>query len=129
MDSSLTKENGGIFPADTNQKNELARQVIQKILTEDKVIFFTNTDYFTPNDLHVAKERGFKIIQLALEIEELQRRNKYRSEKEGYEDLSQWLKGMIRYQSEIKNAGLVDKTLDAKLPTADLALELMQYIK
>ena len=129
MDALLTRENGGVFPIDINRKNELAREVVRKILTEDKIIFFTNTDYFTLNDLFEAKRNGFKIIQLVLEIEELQKRNKYRSENKGYEDLSQWLGGMIRYQKEIKDAGLVDKILDAKLSPADLASEFMRSIK
>ena len=129
MDALLAQENRGVFPTDIQHKKELAARIVENIINRDAVIFFTNTDYFTLNDLKVAKEKGFKIIQLMLGIEELQKRNKYRMENEGYEDLSKWFAGMLRYQKEVKDAGLVDEELNANFPVAELALKLEDLIK
>ena len=129
MDELLAQENNDFFPTDIEQKNKLAQIIIHKILDENEIIFFTNTDYFTLTDLKIAKEKGFKIFQLVLGIEELQKRNADRIKNNGYEDQSQWFDGMLRYQKEIKDVGLIDEELDANLSTALLATNFLSIIK
>lgn len=130
IDEELTRLNKGEYPSDDKYKHEvLAPQVIDSVLDEDNILFFTNTDYFRVEDLKTAKNRGFKIVQLKLDLEELERRNKLRVEKEGYSDLSQWLKGMVDYQRKISEQGLVDLTLDASLPTEGIANDLFEVEK
>lgn len=46
-------------------------------------------------------------------------------EDEGYEDATQWLKGQIDNHRGIGEAGLVDRIVDATLPTA----EIVQLLK
>ena len=129
MDAFLTQENGGTFPMDIQRKKILASKIIENIINRDAIIFFTNTNYFTPNNLRAAKERGFKIIQLELGIKELQKRNQHRVRDEGCEDQSRWFEGMLRYQKEIKDAGLIDEELNANLPVAELVSKLADLIK
>jgi len=126
MDESLTRENGGQFPADAERKHKvLAPKIIQDVLQRESIIFFTNTDYLTEEDLETARKGGFVVIQLSLPLEELKRRNTQRMCDEGYEDQSQWLEGMLDYQERIKEKGLVDNVLDASLPTEDLAYQIL----
>lgn len=129
MDEELTLLNRGKFPSDYKLKYEIvAPKVINKILNREEIVFFTNTDYFTIKDLSHAKKLGFKIIQLQLSLEELIKRNESRMKNEGYDDMGQWLEGMLEYQAEIKDAGLVDKDIDANKSTELIAEELIEYI-
>jgi broad-specificity NMP kinase len=126
MDEELAKLNNNVYPSDDNYKHRvLAPKVVNNILDLDEIIFFTNTDYFTPQDLQKARRKGFKVIQLLLDIKELQRRNEYRVKNDGYSDLSQWFEGMINYQDNIKLKGLVDKEIVAAQPIEDIANELL----
>jgi len=129
IDEELTTLNGGEFPSDHNLKHQIvAPKVVKKILNQEAIVFFTNTDYFFVKDLNDAKKLGFKIIQLQLSLEELIKRNESRMKNEGYDDMGQWLEGMLEYQSEIKDAGVVDKVFDANKPTETIAEELIKYI-
>ena len=125
VDEELTKINGGTFPSDVDEKhNVLIPKIIADILAKKDVLFFTNTDYFTLEDLRKAKSLGFKIVQIDISLPELIRRNKYRMENEGYDDMTQWLEGMTDYQDALKQSGLVDQSLDATLPTDQIASTL-----
>ena len=130
IDEELTRLNKGAFPSDDKYKHEvLVPQVIDSVLKEDTILFFTNTDYFHQEDLETAKSKGFKIVQLALDLKELEKRNTLRVDNEGYSDLGGWLKGMVGYQKKIGELGLVDITLDASLPTAKIANILLDAVK
>ncbi|EKD58103.1 MAG: hypothetical protein ACD_57C00031G0011 [uncultured bacterium] len=129
VDEELTRLNNGIYPIDDEYKHTvLAPQIIKNILSRDNVVFFSNTDYFTFEDIKVARYNNFQIIQLSLDLKELQNRNKSRVEKDGYSDLSQWLEGMVNYQIQLKKAWLVDKVIDANQSTEDIAKELIEYL-
>lgn len=129
IDEELTLVNDGEYPTDARVKHEvLTPKVVEKILGLEKIVFFTNTNYFSIEDLTRAKSRGFKVIQLDLSLDELMRRNESRIKNEGYDDMGQWLEGMLRYQQEIKEAGLVDKLIDANKPTELIAKELTDFI-
>ena len=129
MDEELTKLNGGKYPTDLEYKhNVLARRIIQNVLGEDNIVFFTNTDYFTADDLKKARGMGFKIIQLSVDLDQLQQRNENRVKNDGYEDLSKWLGGMTRYQKEMKQKNLVDQVVDADLPTDKVVNELLKAL-
>lgn len=129
MDEKLTQMNGGKYPTDNKQKHTvLAPQIIKEVLNNDSLVFFTNTDYFTDRDLQIAHEKGFKIIQLFLSLEDLQTRNTYRVQHEEYADLSQWLEGMVFYQKELQKKQLVDKIILADKPTEAIAQELLEFL-
>ncbi|MFA6602913.1 MAG: hypothetical protein WCT01_03865 [Candidatus Shapirobacteria bacterium] len=126
MDEELTALNNGQYPTNTKYKHQvLAPKIINQVLLNPNIIFFTNTDYFTLNDLQQAKINGFKIVQLNLSLSELQKRNENRAKNEGYTDLSQWLPGMMEYQTKVFNANLVDKVIDASEPTSEIAQKLL----
>jgi hypothetical protein len=130
IDEELTRVNNGVYPTDDNYKHTvLTPQIIEDVLGRNEVVFFTNTDYFTLEDLKIAQKNGFRIVQLSLDLIELQKRNKFRVENEGYSDLSQWLEGMINYQTTIKEKGLVDKVIDAKQTTENIANELIEFLE
>lgn len=129
MDEELTRLNNNVYPTDDNYKHSvLTPKVVNSILDLNEIIFFTNTDYFTPQNLREARKKGFKVIQLLLNIEELQRRNEFRVKNEGYSDLSKWFEGMIKYQENIKLEGLVDKEIVATKPVEDIANELLREL-
>lgn len=129
VDEELTRVNNGVYPKDEKHKHTvLIPQIIEDILGRNEVVFFTNTDYFTLEDLGSAQKNGFHIVQLSLDLTELQKRNKFRVENENYSDLSQWLEGMINYQITIKEKGLVDKVIDAKQTTENIANELIEFL-
>ena len=125
MDEMLTEANNGEFPTDNHFKNTvLAPKVIAEILSKDEIIFFTNTDYLSMEDLRLAKEKGFKIVVLDITREELLKRNNIRVESEGYQDQGQWFDGMLKYQQQLKESGLVDLVIDATLSTSQIVSEL-----
>lgn len=122
IDEELTSLNGGTYPTDIDLKhNELIPKIIAKVIASSDIIFFSNTDYFTLDNLRQAKSHGFKIFQLNINLSELNARNKIRVDKEGYEDMSIWLEDMVDYQFDLQKSGLVDQVLDATLPVEKLA--------
>ena len=127
IDEELTELNGGEFPVGEDlKKNILTLKVVKKVIAQDKIIFFTNTDYFTSNNLRDAREKGFKILQLDLALVDLLERNEYRMKNQGYGDMSQWLAGMVDYQKKIRDEDLVDTILDASKPTSEIAKEIFE---
>lgn len=129
IDEELTRMNNGTYPMVYEYKHKvLAPKIVSDILSRDNIIFFTNTDYFTFEDIKIARNNGFKVIQLSLDLKELQMRNKSRVEKEGYSNLSQWLKGMVNYQTKIKEHNLVDNVINANQPTEHIAKDLINML-
>jgi hypothetical protein len=125
IDEELTRLNGGKYPSDDDYKNTiLAPKVVNEVLNQN-IIFFTNTHYFTVEKLSQAKEHGFKIIQLELDIPQLKDRNHSRIKNEGYSDLGQYLEGMVKYQEEIKKSGLVDNVIRTDRPVEEIVDELL----
>jgi len=129
IDEELKKIHGGVFPTDLTYKHQvLAPQIIAKVLQQKEILFFCNTDYFLDEDIVKAKDSGFAIIQLIVPLEELKKRNAYRMEHEGYDDMSQWLEGMITYQQHIFEKRFVDKTIDGMQPTHAIVKLLLTYL-
>lgn len=126
MDEELTKISGGTFPENAKRKHDVfAPKIIKRILKSENILFFTNTDYFSDQDLIDARNLDFKIIQLNLSLDELRKRNEYRMKNEGYGNMSQWLNGMNEYQERIFSKGLVDKRIDVTQTTPKIVEELL----
>ena len=128
MDEMLTELNDGNFPQNLKHKEALASKVIQNVLNQENIIFFTNTDYFSQEDLRLAKTLGFKIIQLNISLRKLKIRNTQRIENEKYDDMTPYLTGMLNYQKEISKSGLIDKVIIADQPAELLAKSLLDYL-
>ena len=127
MDEELTKLNNDKYPTNTDHKHKnLAPRVIKDLFNKEDVLFFTNTDYFSLDDLRRAKDKGFKIIQLELDLDELNKRNENRIKDEGYDDLSEWLEGMVAYQENIRKAGIVDIVIDGNLSVEKISEEIQR---
>ncbi len=125
MDEELTRLNNGKYPTDVEHKHEsLAPKVIKDLLNKEDILFFTNTDYFSLDDLREAKDKGFKIIQLELNLDGLNKRNKNRVKNEEYDDLSEWFERMVVYQEKIRNAGVVDIIIDANQSVKKISEEI-----
>lgn len=130
IDDELVRVNGGKYPEDVKYKHlVLAPQIIKDVLSRKEVVFFTNTDYFTCEDLKTAKSIGFKIIQLEVDLEELKRRNEGRVQIENRDDWSKWLVGMLKYQKDIKEKGLVDKVISMNQPIENAAKDLLTFLE
>ncbi|HEC63993.1 MAG TPA: hypothetical protein ENI23_01725 [bacterium] len=128
MDEELTRLNEGVFPANHKDKMKIARKAIKSLLAMKGIVFFTNTDYFTVKDLSEAREKGFKIIQLEVSLEELLKRNGKRVREEGYQDMSEWLPGMVEYQKETFQLGLIDKKLNGEDRAEDIVRDIETYL-
>jgi len=115
MDKELTLLNNGKFPeTEEKQHRLLAPKVIDSVLNKrGNYIFFTNTDYFTTEQLRKAKMKGYIILSLRLPKDVLESRNRHRVRVEHYPDCSEYFEDMIAYQDEIKRYDLVDLELDA----------------
>lgn len=128
-DEELTHMNGGTYPEDSDHKmNILASQMVENILNKGKIIFFTNTHYFSIEKLKEAHDKGFLILQLTTPIETMRKRSKYRNENEGYEDHTKYFDDMLTYQKEISESGVVDEVIDTSKPVENTAEELLTFL-
>lgn len=130
IDEEVEERSGGDWPVDDDYRfNVLGKNIIGDLLKKDNIIFFTNTDYFSSEDLEKAHKKGFKIIQLHIELSELKRRNEYRMKHEGYDDFTKWLKGMVGYQEKIKSEGHIDAIIDANKPVEIITQEIIKALE
>ena len=128
VDEELTMINGGVFPLDTEYKhNILFPQVAKLILNKSEIIFFTNSDYFSIEQLQEAREKGFKIVQIQVSLDVLKKRN-IKRQKEGYDNLEQYLKGMVEYQKVIKEQNLVDYIIDGEQSSEKVISDLLDLL-
>jgi len=126
IDEELTERNHGIYPIDNAAKNKvLAPKIITELLKKENIIFFSNTDYFTFGDIKKAKRNGFTIVQLFIDLEGLKKRNQQRIANEQYNDMNQWLEGMLQYQLRLHESKLVDIVIDSDKSTGEIAKELI----
>lgn len=126
IDEEIKDRSGGKWPTDDVYRFKvLGQKIIDDVLGSDDIIFFTNADYFTGNNLKAARKKGFKVIQLYLDLGEIEKRNKYRMKHEGYGDFTKWLKSMLAYQERIKRQGLVDGVITANKPVEKIAEEIV----
>ena len=129
-DDVLTELNGGTYPRDSHYKmNVLAPQMVERVLNQGNIIFFTNTHYFKPDDLKIARQKGFVIILLSLDRKKMTNRSKYREENEGYEDHSKYFDDMLKYQQEILTKGLVDTVLDTDKPVEEISKNILSNLE
>ena len=129
IDEELTQLNKGSYPKDDEYKNTvLAPKIKAKVIAKENILFFTNTHYFTSVELQTARHKGFKIIQLIVTREELEKWNKQRMKNDGYEDHSKRFDSMLKYQKEIKNKGLVDKIIETNKPIEEISQELIFFL-
>lgn len=130
MDEELKRKNKGVYPTDFEQMHSvLAPQIIREILNREEIIFFIDINFVLTSDIQLAQKKGFKVIQLFIELPDLKKRNRNKVDNEGSADVGQWLEGTLRYQKELKEKNLFDKVIDANLPTEKIAEELLQFMK
>ena len=124
-DELFMELNGGEYPQDIEYKEKTLRPKLEeKIRQADNMIFLTS--YCNPELLKELKSKGFKIIQLVLEMEEFNRRNEKRMKEQGYADANTWAKEVLGFHQEVRDAGLVDKKIDATLPVGEIAKSLLE---
>ena len=75
--------------------------------------------------VHITRSKGFKVIQLVLEMDEFNRRNEKRMREQGYADANTWSKEVFSFHQEVRDKGLVDKEIDATLPVEEIAKEVI----
>lgn len=128
IDEELNRLNGGTFPDMEYKNNVLIPKIKNEVLNKDEIIFFSNVHYYTPEDIEVARQRGFKIILLSVDRRELKARNQHRVENEGYKDQRQWLDAQLQRQREIEDKGLIDMVIETNRPVEDIAQELVTFL-
>lgn len=74
LDEEIVRLNHGVWPKDDDYKNSvLVFRIAADIKNRENVVFITS--YFDPNILREARQNDFKIIQLELNLQKLQKRN------------------------------------------------------
>jgi thymidylate kinase len=106
----------------------LAPKMVKDVLKQDKIIFFSNTEYFSHQSLLDAREKGFKIIQLLLPRKDMEARNKHRIAHQGYDDLSMHFDRMEAYQKVISEKKLVDRIIMTNKSIENVAKELTDFL-
>ena len=124
-DELLTKLNGGTFPFEN--KESLLLQVEEKVKNADSIIFFTS--HCSPFFLKELKAKGYKIVQLEIDMPTLVERNQKRMKEEGYPDSTQWLESGVALCKAIQEQGLIDKVVDANRPVETVANEFISFFK
>jgi len=120
--------NNSTYPTDIRYKEKVLRPKLEeKIKQSDDIIFLTS--YCNPILIKDLKSRGFKIIQLVLEREEFDKRNKKRMEEEGYDDANEWAKEVFDFHQKVQDEGLVDKRIDTNRPTEAIAREILDFLE
>src|SRR5690606_8662119 len=99
IDEEILNRNNGVWPEMEYKNTVIVPAIIEEVLRADSLVFFTNTGYFSIDDLAMAKKRGFMIVQMLIDRSEMERRNKHRMAAEGYADQSRWFDGMLQYQN------------------------------
>jgi len=129
FDEELVRLNGGSYPFDVDYRRNVIVPVIQEdILRRPSVVFFTNPYCFTVDQIILARKRGFRTAELWLDREEMARRNQQRVEQEGYRDHTPFFDELIEHQKALSHRGLIDMSIDANKPTAEIADELIAYM-
>ncbi|MFZ2484810.1 MAG: hypothetical protein WAX80_01850 [Minisyncoccia bacterium] len=124
-DELFMELNGGEYPHDVEYKEKTLRPELEdKIRQSENLIFLTS--YCNPELLKELKSRGFKVIQLVLEMDEFQRRNEKRMKEQGYADANTWAKEVFGFHQEVRDKNLVDKQIDATLPIGEIADSLLE---
>lgn len=123
-DELFMELNGGEYPHDIEYKEKTLRPKLEeKIRQSDNLIFLTS--YCNPELIKELKSKGFKIIQLVLEMDEFQRRNEKRMKEQGYADANTWAQEVFGFHQEARDGGLVDKEIDATLSIEEIAKEIL----
>lgn len=127
-DEIFTQLNGGEYPKDIEQKENILRPKLNQIISSsDNMIFITS--YLDTNLLKEFKSKGYKIIQLELDREEFNIRNEKRMEEQGVDDANVWADQIFDFHKRIKDQGFVDKGIDVNQPIADVVEEIVNYLK
>lgn len=126
FDDELKKRNHGKYPAHYPDLNEkLKAAVIADVLTRDEVIFFA-FEIPVP-DLQKLRRDGFVIAQLKADMDTLRQRNEKRLREEPDNDAFRYVEKNLKYQSEIKDIGLIDVTVNSVQPI-DRVREEIEYL-
>ncbi len=130
IDEVLTRMNNGTYPKDGDYRHKVLQpKIVTELLGQQgDIVFFTNTNVFSIENLEQARKLGFLIIQLLLSKELMGIRNRHRIEHEGYDDVSMYFKYMIAYQEELMHKRVIDKAIDANQPVEIIARELLEAI-
>lgn len=129
FDEELIRRNGGTYPSDVHHRRNVVVPAIQEdILDRQSIVFFTNPYCFTPDQVALARQTGFRIVELVLDRAEMERRNAHRMAEEGYADHSSYLDEMIEHQQALTTRNVIDLSLDASTPTTKIAEALVSFM-
>ncbi len=127
VDEEILKANNNVWPTREHKETVTLPQIAVDILSKDSIVYFTYR--MAVNDLEQAKQKGFKIIQLDVDISELHRRNVKRMAEEGYDDISHWFEIQLKNYNELRQQGLIDQVIDGHQPTEQIANQIIALTK
>ncbi len=127
-DELFTELNDGQYPQDIEYKEKTLRPKLEeKIREADNLIFLTS--YCNLHLLKEFKSKGFKVIQLVLEMDEFQRRNEKRMKEQSYADANTWAKEVFGFHQEVRDKELIDLSIDAALSPEEISRQILGYLE
>lgn len=126
-DEEVMKANNDVWPDDDLKNKVLVPQTTREIITKGRVVYFAS--YVPTGLLKEAVEMGFMITVLQLSLDELLRRNTKRMNEEGYDDVSQWLKGQLSNFKQLADDGMVNHKINGNRPIENVAAEILELVK
>jgi len=125
MDEEIVKLNGNKWPTDDDYRNTvLVPKITKEIIDKDKVIYISS---YVPDELaEEAKRKGFVIVLLEVSLEQLKERNAKRMVEEGYESVATYFDVQLNGFKQLKEKGLIDKTIDGHRSTEMIAEEIVK---
>lgn len=119
-DEEVMNANNGIWPDDELKNKVLVPLTTKKIIdSKESVIYFAS---YVPYVLIIkARQAGFVIIILEVDLASLEARNNERMKIEGYASASPWFKMQLDTYRDLKKLGLIDLIIDGSKPTKQIA--------
>ena len=124
MDEEVMRANGNEWPRDNDYKDKvLVPQIVKNILEKPRVVYLAS---YIPEDLlEIARTKGFKVILIAVSVDELLKRNNKRIEQENYDDSSPWIEGQLKTYKGLVEKGLVDVSINGEQDIKTIADEII----
>lgn len=121
-DEEVMKANNNTWPDDKLKNEVLVPQTTKEIISLGSVIYFAS--YLPDNMIIQARDKGFKIILLKLNLDVLIQRNNERMNVENYQDATPWFKMQLDNFNHLYAKGLIDITIDGEQSVEKLTKQI-----
>lgn len=126
MDEEILRTNRNVWPIDLSYKDGvLVPKITKEMLGLTEIIYFAS--YFPTKLVPLARENGFRVLLLQLDLATLHQRNKQRMKVENYDDTSRWFEMQLNSFEQLQKIGLIEKVIVANKPVSEVAKEIVSF--